>query len=70
MEHYTGRINKFGIDIGFLRSGVIIWSEVAAGRQYDAGTDRPGRFIGVSAQVAAIRGVGANALIAGNKVSC
>ena len=66
-EHYTGRINKFGVDIGFLKSGVIVWSVLAPGVNLTPGMIA-GRYAGVSAQIAAVRGVGANALIAGNKV--
>src|SRR4051794_35469375 len=28
-EHYAGAINKFGVDIGYLQGGVIVWSVVA-----------------------------------------
>jgi hypothetical protein len=66
-EFYQGQINKFGIDIGFLKSGVIVWSVVAPGVNVSPGL-LAGRYVGVSAQVAAVRGVGANALISGNKV--
>jgi len=66
-EFYQGKINKFGIDVGFLRSGVIVWSVLSPGVNVTPGS-LAGRYAGVSAQVAAIRGVGANALVAGNKV--
>ena len=66
-EFYQGQINKFGIDVGFLRSGVIVWSVVAPGVNLAPGL-LAGRYAGVSAQVAAIRGVGANALVSGNKI--
>src|SRR5258708_22603381 len=28
-QHYVGAINKFGVDIGYLQGGVIIWTVVA-----------------------------------------
>src|SRR5262245_5949820 len=28
-EHYTGRINKLGVDVGFTTSGVIVWGVFA-----------------------------------------
>src|ERR1700756_3502980 len=28
-EHYRGRISKYGVDIGYLQSGVIVWGVVA-----------------------------------------
>ncbi len=66
-EYYQGRISKFGIDIGFLKSGVIVWSVLAPGVNMTPGS-LEGRYAGVSAQVAAVRGVGANALVSGNKI--
>src|SRR5260221_3632681 len=29
-EHYTGRISKLGVDIGFTTSGVIVWGVFAS----------------------------------------
>src|SRR6476661_5302223 len=29
IEKYTGKVRKYGIDIGYLKSGVIIWGVVA-----------------------------------------
>ena len=66
-EFYSGRINKFGIDVGFLRSGIILWSVLAPGVNTVAGA-LEGRYGGISAQIAAGRGIGANALIANNKI--
>ena len=28
-EHYVGTINKFGVDIGYINGGVLVWSVVA-----------------------------------------
>ena len=66
-EFYKGRINKFGVDIGFLRAGVIVWSVLSPGVNRQPGR-LEGTYAGVSAQVAAVRGVGANALVAANKI--
>ena len=66
-EFYKGRINKFGVDIGFLRAGVIVWSVLSPGVNRRPGA-LEGTYAGVSAQVAAVRGVGANALVAANKI--
>lgn len=66
-EAYRGRINKFGLDIGFLRKAVMVWSVVSPGVNHTPGA-LTGTYVGVSAQVAAVRGVGANALVAANKI--
>src|SRR6202140_1380605 len=28
-QHYVGAINKFGVDIGYLQGGVMVWTVVA-----------------------------------------
>lgn len=66
-EFYKGRINKFGVDIGRLKAGAIIWSVLSPGVNRRAGA-LEGTYAGVSAQLAAVRGVGANALVGANKI--
>jgi hypothetical protein len=66
-QFYNGDIKKFGIDIGFTKSGVIIWGVVAPGVNVSPGA-LAGTYAGVSAQAAAVRGVGANALVSTNKI--
>ncbi len=66
-QYYNGEISKFGIDIGFTRSGVIIWGVAAPSVNVNPGA-LAGTYAGVSAQAAAVRGVGANALVSTNKI--
>lgn len=66
-EFYNGRIRKFGVDVGFVRSGVIVWGVVSPGMAGRPGA-LAGSYGGVSADVAAGAGVGANALIGGNRI--
>jgi hypothetical protein len=66
-EFYKGSINKIGIDIGFQRSGVIVWAVLSPGLTRGPGA-LTGNYVGLSADVAAGLGAGANALIGGNKV--
>jgi hypothetical protein len=66
-EYYTGRINKIGIDVGFQRRGVIVWAVLSPGLTRGPGA-LTGNYVGLSADVAAGLGAGANALIGGNKV--
>jgi hypothetical protein len=64
-EHYVGRINRFGVDLGVTGPSVILW-------QVFASSDAPGRFplagtyAGVGAEATAGVGLGANALIGGS----
>ncbi len=64
VEHYKGTINKFGADIGYLQSGVILWTVVAP-----ANTAKPGalagHYAGATASVTPGLGVGVHALIGG-----
>ena len=66
-EFYKGSINKIGIDIGFQRAGVIVWAVLSPGLTRGPGA-LTGNYVGLSADVAAGLGAGANALIGGNKV--
>lgn len=66
-ERYTGKIRKFGIDLGFVKKGVIIWQVIAPVAPAGRGA-LSGKYAGVSAQVAVGAGVGANALVSGNKI--
>ena len=66
-EYYKGSINKIGIDIGFQRAGVIVWAVLSPGLTRGPGA-LTGNYVGISADVAAGLGAGADALIGGNKV--
>ncbi len=65
-ERYTGQIDKFGVDIGYVESGVIIWAVVAPTHSVSRGA-LSGTYVGVSADVAAGVGLGANVLIGGGE---
>src|ERR1700682_5638577 len=64
-EHYTGRISKLGVDVGFTTSGAIVWGVFAA----HAGYSRyalAGHYAGATAEATIAVGLGANALIGGS----
>ncbi|MBV8800085.1 MAG: DUF992 domain-containing protein [Alphaproteobacteria bacterium] len=63
-EHYIGTISKFGVDIGYTDSAVIVWAVFApsAGPKHGA---LEGDYAGATASVTAGVGVGANALVGG-----
>lgn len=55
-ERYTGEIDKFGVDIGYVESGVIIWAVLAPSHSVSRGA-LSGTYVGVSADVAAGAGL-------------
>jgi hypothetical protein len=65
-EKYTGEISKFGVDIGYVESGVIIWTVLAPTSKLGPGA-LSGTYVGASADVAAGLGLGANALVGGGE---
>ncbi|MDB5107130.1 MAG: hypothetical protein JWM69_71 [Candidatus Binatus sp.] len=63
-EYYTGSITKFGADIGYLKSGVILWAVLAPTTNLGPGA-LEGHYGGVTASAAVGVGLGANVLIGG-----
>ena len=68
-EHYSGKISKYGLDLGYIDSSVIMWAVIAT-------TDlKPGSlggtYVGVTGGAAVGFGGGANVLVGGfnNSVS-
>jgi len=64
-ENYEGKINKFGVDIGFQKGGVMVWTVLAPTADVAAGS-LAGSYGGVSAGAAAGVGGSANALVGGS----
>jgi hypothetical protein len=63
-EYYTGSISKFGADIGYLKSAVILWAVAAPTNDLEPGA-LAGDYGGVQASVALGVGGGANVLVGG-----
>jgi hypothetical protein len=63
-EYYTGSISKFGADIGYLQSAVILWAVAAPTTNLGTGA-LAGSYGGVDASVALGVGGGANVLVGG-----
>jgi hypothetical protein len=63
-EHYRGRIDRWGVDLGYLRGGTLVWAVFAPVSGALRGA-LAGDYGGLGADVAAGAGVGANALIGG-----
>lgn len=63
-EHYVGTINKYGVDIGYTESSIIVWGVIAPASDLKPGA-LEGGYGGLSAQASVGVGAGANALIGG-----
>jgi len=63
-ERYTGQIQQFGVNLGFIDRGVIMWAVVAPTANIARGS-LAGGYGGVAAGVALGYGLGANALFGG-----
>jgi uncharacterized protein DUF992 len=63
-EYYTGSISKFGADIGYLSSAVILWAVAAPTKDIKAGA-LDGNYGGASASLTLGAGAGANVLLGG-----
>ena len=64
-ERYVGHITKIGLDLGYRRSGTIVWGVFAPTDRLGRG-DLHGSYGGVSASATLGVGLGANALIGGS----
>src|SRR5476651_2497734 len=58
-EHYTGTISKFGVDIGYLQSAVMVWAVVAPAADVAPGA-LAGDYGGATAGASVGVGAGAN----------
>jgi hypothetical protein len=64
-EHYTGTIEKWGVDIGYLKAATIMWAVFAPTEDVRPGM-LAGEYGGLTAAVSLGLGVGANVLGGGN----
>jgi hypothetical protein len=63
-QHYTGSISKFGVDIGYTQSAVIVWAVVAPTNNIAPGS-LAGDYGGVTGSATVGVGAGANVLVGG-----
>lgn len=64
-EHYAGTIKKFGVDIGYVSSAVIVWGVIAPTSDVAPGA-LAGDYAGATASASVGVGVGANVLVGGS----
>ncbi|MTI19065.1 DUF992 domain-containing protein [Rhodobacteraceae bacterium RKSG542] len=63
-QPYTGKITSFGLDIGTVKSGTLVWGVLAPAANMKPGA-LAGKYAGVSAGAALGAGVQANVLLGG-----
>lgn len=64
-EQYVGRVDKYGVDIGYLGGAVIVWAVIAPTTQLAPGT-LSGNYAGGTGGAALGLGAGANVLVGGS----
>jgi len=65
VERYEGSISKFGVDVGYQQSGVLLW-EVIAPNDHPGRGALDGHYGGLTAGAAVGVGLDANALVGGS----
>jgi hypothetical protein len=66
-EHYIGSVTKFGMDIGYLNGGEIVWNVMAPNTAPVAAHGMlSGNYAGVTGSAAVGVGAGANVLVGGS----
>ena len=63
-QNYVGSIDKFGVDIGFTKGGILVWVVLAPTTSPAPGA-LAGSYGGVTASATAVVGAGANLLVGG-----
>jgi len=62
-EHYTGKISKYGVDIGYVESSMIVWAVIATSDLKPGSLG--GTYVGVTGSATVGIGGGANVLVGG-----
>jgi Protein of unknown function (DUF992) len=65
VEHYTGTVQKYGVDIGYLQSGVLLWAVLAPTTDPGAGA-LSGVYGGATVGASAVVGGEGNVLVGGS----
>jgi len=63
---YTGKIKKYGVDIGYTQDAVIFWAVLSTSEKVDPGA-LAGTYVGATAEAAWAVGAGTNVLVGGSK---
>lgn len=65
VQHYTGTISKYGVDVGYTRGGIMVWAVFAPGTVSPGSL--AGNYGGVTAGAAVGVGANAHALVGGGE---
>jgi hypothetical protein len=63
---FTGKIKKYGVDLGYKEQAVILWGVLATSEKVTPG-ELAGTYVGATAEAAWAGGLGANVLVGGSK---
>jgi hypothetical protein len=63
---FTGKIKKYGVDIGYQQDAVIYWAVLSTSEKFQPG-ELAGKYVGATADVAWAVGLGTNVLAGGSK---
>jgi len=63
---FTGKIKKYGVDIGYKQDAVIYWAVMSTSDTFELGA-LAGKYVGATAEAAWAVGLGANVLLGGTK---
>ena len=63
---FTGKIKKYGVDIGYQQDAVIYWAVLSTSEKVEPGA-LAGTYVGATAEAAWAAGAGANVLVGGSK---
>jgi Protein of unknown function (DUF992) len=64
-QQYVGNITKFGVDIGYVQGGVMVWTVLAPTTAPPPGA-LAGTYVGATASATVGVGIGANVLVGGS----
>ena len=68
IDHYSGRVTRVGLDLGFTKGGRMVWTVLAHTYGLRRGA-LAGTFVGASGDIAFGPGFGANVLVGGSNRS-
>jgi hypothetical protein len=63
---FTGKIKKFGVDVGYQSNAVILWAVASTSEKVTPG-DLAGAYYGATAEATWAAGLGTNVLVGGSK---
>lgn len=65
-QRLSGKIRRYGVDIGFVKSGVMLWAVLAPFRFDLEKSSLEGSYGQASAEISAVYGAGVTVLVGGN----